>query len=172
MGIPARSAAMLVFTLSVSACSSSGEQTLAPVTTAPTTTVAEVETEPLPSTGIVTIGDVQYELSFECFLDETGNALALGVGRDPVTDQSTEAVVQVFADQPYVGLIIDDEQLLELAIDAPAELFVQSGVISGSALRFVETADTAGVGDAAGLGTVAIECSSFAPGLPEGFEVP
>ena len=79
--------------------------------------------------------------------------------------------MQVFSEQPYVGVIIDDDQILELSLDAPAELFVQSGVISGSALRFVETGESAGVGEPVGLGAVNVECSSFAPGLPEGFEV-
>lgn len=117
------------------------------------------------------IGEVQFDFSFECFLDDDGDVLALGVGQDPVTNQGTESVVQVFDGQPYVAVLIDNSQLLELSVDAPAELFVQSGVISGSALRFVETADSSGVGESAGLGSVTVECSSFAPGLPEDFDV-
>jgi len=48
---------------------------------------------------------------------------------------------------------------------------VQSDTIRGSALRFVNAAESPGVGESLGLGSVNVECESFAPGLPEGYSV-
>ena len=77
MRIRGRCAAILGLVLGVAACSSVGEEDAAPETTAWQPAAVEVESETsdvdsdaLPSAGSVTIGDVQYELSFECFVDE------------------------------------------------------------------------------------------------------
>ncbi len=167
--------------LVISACSAGAEQvqpttTLATTTTTTTTLVVEVVTtirnvpdEELTSTGSITIGQVEYEFAFECFAAGAGDVLALGIGEDPETRALTQATVQMFLGQPYVSILIDGGRTLELAIDAPAELFLQSGSISGSALRFVEAGDGAGVGEEIGLGSVLVECSSFLPGLPEDY---
>jgi hypothetical protein len=82
-----------------------------------------------------------------------------------------QAIVQAFVGSPYVG-VLDGDDVFELAIDRPAELFVQDSSISGSALRFVKVGDSPpGQGEAAGLGSVSIECRDFSFGFPEGFPV-
>lgn len=170
--------------LVASACSSTVEDA-APVTTttttsAPTTTtttvlevvttIRRVPAEELGSTGYVTVGGTQYDFAFECFAAGAGDILALGVGEVPGSEVSTQAVVQAFFGQPYVSVLIGDEQIIELAIDAPAELFVQSGEVRGSALRFVESTTDVGVGTSLGLGGVNVACNSFAPGLPDAYQ--
>ena len=76
-----------------------------------------------------------------------GDLLALGVGDEPGTNEPTQAIVQAFFGQTYVSVLIGDDRVLELAIDEPADLFVQSDTIRGSALRFVEAVGSAGVGE-------------------------
>ena len=133
------------------------------------TTIRQVPSDDLASMGQVTIGETRYEFAFECFTSGEGEVLALGVGQEPGSEVGTQAVVQAFAGQPYVSVVVGADRVLELAIDAPVELFVQSSVISGSALRFVDSADEVGVGDPLGLGAVNVSCESFAPGLPAGY---
>lgn len=148
--------------------------TAVPETTTTTTTILDVVTtirqvpaDELTSSGNVTVDDVQYDFAFECFAAGAGDVLALGVGEDPETRESTQAIVQMFFGQPFVSVLFDDGRILELAIDAPAELFLQDGVLRGSALRFVDAGEVAGLGEPLGLGTVTVECESFAPGLPD-----
>lgn len=170
--------------IAAAACSSAPEQAAPAPTTAPpttttttTTTLLEVVTtirrvpaDELGSVGYVTIGETQYDFAFECFAAGAGDVLALGVGEAPGSEVATQAVVQAFFGQPYVSVVIGNEQILELAIDAPAELFVQSGEVRGSALRFVDSNEVAGEGDALGLGRVNVVCDSFAPGLPDAYQ--
>ncbi len=167
--------------LGVSACSSDLQEaapattTAAPTTTTTTvlevvTTVRQVPAEELGSVGYITIGDIQYDFAFECFAAGAGDILALGVGEEPETEIVTQAVVQAFFGQPYVSVVIGNEQIIELAIDAPAELFVQSGEVRGSALRFVHSNGDVGEGESLGLGRVNVACDSFAPGLPDQYQ--
>ena len=135
------------------------------------TTVRRVPSAELASPGHITIGTVQYDFAFECWAAGAGDILALGVGDEPGTKEPIQAIVQAFLGQTYVSVVIGDDRVLELAIDEPAELFVQSDTIRGSALRFVEMADAAGVGESMGLGAVTVECNGFAPGLPEGYDI-
>ena len=166
----ARPAAIFLFTGAAlfAACSSSGEGASAPI--APdstiTTTVDRVVADDLASSGQVTIGETQYDFAFECFTEEEGQVLALGVGEEPGSAIATQAVVQAFSNQPYVSVVAGGERILELALEAPVELFVQSGTISGSALRFVDSQGEVGVGNSLGLGAVSVNCESFAPDLP------
>lgn len=172
--------------LLVAACSSGDVEALpttttttsvAPTTAPPTTelevvtTIRRVPASELASIGHVTVGSVQYDFAFECWAAGAGDILALGVGEDPESDQPTQAIVQAFLGQMYVSVLIGDDRVLELAIDQPAELFVQEDTIRGSALRFVDATGSAGVGDSVGLGTVTVECDGFAPGLPEGYDI-
>jgi hypothetical protein len=169
------------------ACTS-GTSDAAPVTSAPTTiatttttppttelevvtTIRRVPSAELASVGHVTVGSIQYDFAFECWAAGAGDILALGVGEDPDSDQPTQAIVQAFFGQAYVSVLIGDDRVLELAIDAPADLFVQSDTIRGSALRFVDAEGAAGEGESLGLGTVTVECNGFAPGLPEGYDI-
>jgi hypothetical protein len=135
------------------------------------TTLRRVPSPELASPGHITIGAVQYDFAFECWAAGAGDILALGVGDEPGTREPTEAIVQAFFGQTYVSVVIDGDRVLELAIDEPADLFVQSDTIRGSALRFVEAAGSPGVGESMGLGTVTVECNGFAPGLPEGYDI-
>ena len=97
--------------------------------------------------------------------------MALGVGTDPGTGDETQAIVQAFLGQAYVAVLFGSDRVQELAVDEPAELFVQGDAIRGSALRFVDSAGSPGVGQELGLGTVAVDCNGFAPGLPEGYDL-
>jgi len=177
----------VVATLVLSACSSATQDTAAvatssssttTTTSAPTTTQLEVVTTirnvpsgELVSVGHVSIGSVQYDFAFECWAAGAGDILALGVGEDPDSGVTTQAIVQAFFGQEYVSVLVGDDRVLELAIDHPADLFVQSDTIRGSALRFVDAQGSAGVGESLGVGSVTVECDSFAPGLPEGYNI-
>ena len=147
--------------------------TTAPTTTTPQvpTSIALVPSSELTSVGHVTVGSVQYDFAFECWAAGAGDILALGVGEDPETAEPTQAIVQAFFGQAYVAVLIGDDRILELAIDRPADLFVQSDTILGSALRFVDAEGSAGVGAELGVGSVNVACDSFAPGLPEGYDI-
>ncbi|MFT7475821.1 MAG: hypothetical protein ACI81L_002763 [Verrucomicrobiales bacterium] len=151
--------------------------TTTPPTTPPTTqlevvtTIRRVPSPELASPGHITIGGVQYDFAFECWAAGAGDILALGVGDEPGTREPTQAIVQAFFGQTYVSVVIDGDRVLELAIDEPADLFVQSDTIRGGALRFVDAAGSAGVGESMGLGTVTVECNGFAPGLPDGYDI-
>jgi hypothetical protein len=183
---PFRFSLLAALALLSGACTSAVSES-AP-TTAPTTTVAATTTPPttqpdvvttirrvpspeLASSGHVTIGAVQYDFAFECWAAGAGDILALGVGDEPGTNEPTQAIVQAFFGQMYVSVLIGDDRVLELAIDEPADLFVQSDTIRGSALRFVEAVGSAGVGESMGLGTVTVECNGFAPGLPSEYDI-
>lgn len=135
------------------------------------TTVKRVPSSELVSGGHITVGSERYDFAFECWAAGAGDILALGVGDDPNSDEPTQAIVQAFFGSPYVSILIGDDRVIELSITEPAELFVQSDVIRGSALRFVDAEGSAGVGEQLGLGSVTVECDSFAPGLPEGYDV-
>ena len=150
--------------------------TVAPTTTPATeievvTTIRRVPSSELASVGHVTVDSVQYDFAFECWAAGAGDILALGVGEDPKSDEQTQAIVQAFFGQAYVSVLIGDDRVVELAIDQPADLFVQADTIRGSALRFVDAQGAAGVGEPLGLGTVTVECNGFAPGLPEGYDI-
>jgi len=173
LGISACTSAVPEASVESTSTTSTTTTTEAPTTTAlqVVTTIMNVPSEELVSIGHVSIGSVQYDFSFECWAAGAGDILALGVGEDPGSGEFTQAIVQAFFGQEYVSVLVGDERVLELAIDQPAELFVQSDTIRGSALRFVDAQGSAGVGEALGVGSVTVECDSFAPGLPEGYNI-
>ncbi len=133
------------------------------------TTVVTVPAPEFSSPGEIIIGEDTWEFVFECYAAGAGDVLALGLGSETDGAQ-TQAVVQAFLGAAYVAVLIGEDRVLELAIDRPAELFVQGNLIRGSALRFVDADGASGVGESLGLGTVHIDCDSFAPGLPEGYQ--
>ncbi len=135
------------------------------------TTVRRVPAAELTSEGTISIGAVDYGFAFECYAAGAGDILALGIGADPDSGEETQAIVQAFLGQAYVAVLLGNDRVQELAVDQPAELFVQGDAIRGSALRFVDSAGAPGVGDELGLGTVAVDCNGFAPGLPEGYDL-
>ncbi len=176
--------AALVF---LAGCSSTGTDvagvsTSVPATSSTTTsTVVVVLEEPveavepslvpaaeLRSPGSITVDGVMHEFAFECYAAGVGDVLALGVGSGS-TDPGTQAIVQAFFGMPYVAIRFVDGSVQELAVDRAADLFLQGSDIRGSALRFVNSTDSAGVGESLGLGAVTVECEGFAPGLPEGW---
>ena len=134
------------------------------------TTIRRVPAAELTSEGTITVGSAEFDFAFECYAAGAGDILALGVGEDPESDAPTQAIVQAFFGRPYVAVFIGDE-VHELSVEEPAELFVQGDDIRGSALRFVNVADQPGVGEELGLGTVTVGCESFAPGLPDGYDL-
>lgn len=135
------------------------------------TTIQLVPAGELTSAGTITIGDIDYGFAFECYAAGAGDILALGIGSDPDTGDETQAIVQAFLGQAYVAVLLGNDRVQELAVDEPAELFVQGDAIRGSALRFVDSAGSPGVGEQLGLGTVSVDCDGFAPGLPEGYDL-
>ena len=135
------------------------------------TTVQLVPAQELTSEGTITIGAIDYGFAFECYAAGAGDILALGIGSDPETGEETQAIVQAFLGQAYVAVLQGSDRVQELAVDQPAELFVQGEAIRGSALRFVDSAGTPGVGEELGLGAVSVDCNGFAPGLPEGYDL-
>lgn len=145
-------------------------------TTSSTTTIPEVTTievvaaAEFSSAGEVEIDGEVFSFSFECWAAGAGDVLALGVGQRETTGEQTQAIVQAFLGDPYVAVLIGADEVLELAVDQRAELFIQEDTIRGSALRFVE-AVTAGVGPSRGLGSVHVQCDGFAPGLPADYVV-
>lgn len=161
--------------VALAGCSSAApiaETTTTTSTTIPVVTSIEyVPAEILASAGTITVADTRYELSFECFAAGAGDVLALGVGLDPETSEPVEAVVQAFLGDPYVA-VRDEDGVSELALDREAVLFVQSGSIVGSALRFVRGDESPGVGDDLGFGEVDISCGDFQLGLPDGYGPP
>lgn len=124
----------------------------------------------LASPGSVTVGDRVLEFAFECYSEGAGDVLAIGVGTRDGKATAVQAIVQAFVGAPYVA-VVDEDVVYELAIDRPAELFVQNSVVQGSALRFVESDGAPGEGAAVGLGSVTINCQGFAFGYPDGFPV-
>ena len=135
------------------------------------TTVQLVPAQELMSEGTITIGAIDYGFAFECYAAGAGDILALGIGSDPETGEETQAIVQAFLGQAYVAVLQGSDRVQELAVDQPAELFVQGEAIRGSALRFVDSAGIPGVGEELGLGAVSVDCNGFAPGLPEGYDL-
>ena len=135
------------------------------------TTVQLVPAQELTSEGTITIGAIDYGFAFECYAAGAGDILALGIGSDPETGEETQAIVQAFLGQAYVAVLQGSDLVQELAVDQPAELFVQGEAIRGSVLRFVDSAGTPGVGEELGLGAVSVDCNGFAPGLPEGYDL-
>lgn len=160
---------------SVSTSTTTPTTTTSPATAPPSTqfevvtTIRRIPAPELASTGHITIESVRYEFAFECYAAGAGDILALGVGDAPETGDPTQAIVQAFLGQTYVAILIGDAQVLELAIDRPARLFVQGEMIRGSALRFVDSVGSAGVGEEIGLGTVSVSCQGYAPGLPDDY---
>ena len=156
-----------------------GETTVAPAVESPSstteievvTTIQLVPAQELTSEGTITIGAIDYGFAFECYAAGAGDILALGIGSDPETGEETQAIVQAFLGQAYVAVLQGSDRVQELAVDQPAELFVQGEAIRGSALRFVDSAGTPGVGEELGLGAVSVDCNGFAPGLPEGYDL-
>ena len=171
--------ALAVFAGACSSATSSSTPTVPAVestsTSPPTTqleivtTVVRIPAEELTSEGHITIGSTRYDFAFECYAAGAGDILALGVGNHPTSGEATEAIIQAFLGQAYVAVLVGESQVLELAVDEPAELFVQHDRIRGSALRFVDSIGSAGVGEDMGLGTVTVVCESFAPGLPDDY---
>lgn len=173
----------------LAACSSTGEvddvapvstteppsttttSTVAPTSTDVSTTILNVPSPDLASPGLITIGSDEYAFAFECYAAGAGDILALGIGTDPNSNGEVQAVVQAFLGQAYVAIIDGDSGIRELAVDEPADLFVQGDAIRGSALRFVDVGASPGVGEELGLGTVSVDCQGFAPGLPDGYEL-
>lgn len=173
----------VAFVVLVSACSSEPEaaaptSTAAPVTTTSTTTAAipavttieVVAPAAFSSSGEIEISDEVFSFAFECWAAGAGDVLALGIGQRQANGEQVQAIVQAFLGDPYVAVVVGEDQVLELAVDQRAELFVQQDSIRGSALRFVD-AEAPGVGEAVGFGSVNVDCQGFAPGLPEGYVV-
>ena len=179
-------AALALAALFFVACSSEPDDLaeVAAPTTSTTTTVATTTTElqvvatvqrvpasELTSSGTIAIGPTEYAFAFECYAAGAGDILALGVGTDPESGTETQAIVQAFFGQAYVAVLVGNDEVQELAVDEPADLFVQGDAIRGSALRFVNAAGAPGVGDQLGLGTVSVDCNGFAPGLPAEYDL-
>ncbi len=126
------------------------------------------------SVGLLTVGDVQYSLGFDCYAPGAGEILAIGVGTDPLTDTRVEAYVQAFLGAPYFGVEIEavgeEPVLYEAALERILEFSFADDVLRADDVDLVTELDLDTLsGTPAGLGSVVVECREYLDELPAGF---
>lgn len=128
-------------------------------------------TTPAPANGTVAIGEVTYEFAMTCYAPGAGAVVAIGNGTEPGTGRPTRALVQAFFRDPYVAVTIgDNATVYEPSLAEPVELFYQDDVVRGGGIQFVKNLDLSSrQGEAAGVGTVTVTCTSYKAGLPPGY---
>lgn len=120
-----------------------------------------------PSEATVQVDDVVYRFAVTCHALGAGDLLVLGVAEDPESERLVEMYLQAFIADPYIGLRVGDGKLIEAALDAPLDLYIQDDVIRASAVRFVHSLDLGtGESESAGLGELEVSCSEYSRGLP------
>jgi hypothetical protein len=125
-----------------------------------------------PPNGSVVIGDVTYVFTMTCYAPGAGAVVASGNGTEPGTGRPTRALVQAFFRDPYVAVIVGDnnEVVYEPSLAEPVDLYLQDGVVRGGNIAFVKNLDLKSrQGEAAGVGSVVVTCASYQPGLPPGY---
>ena len=116
---------------------------------------------------MVEIGDTRYDFEVTCEEQGAAELLVLGVGSDPGSDGVVELYVQSSLGDPYVGLKLPDDTLLEPALDSQLDFYLQDDVIRASAIRFVRDLDLeTGEGTEVGFGSFEIHCLSYITHLP------
>lgn len=120
-----------------------------------------------PSEATVEVGDTVYRFAATCYAPGAGDLLVLGVAEDPESDRLVEMYLQAFIADPYIGLRLGDGSLIEAALDAPLDLYIQDDVIRASAVRFVRGLDLrTGDGEDDGFGELEVLCSGYSDDLP------
>ena len=129
---------------------------------------SEEDGDPIqPSEATVEVGDTTYRFAATCYAPGAGDLLVLGVAEDPESDRLAEMYLQAFIADPYIGLRLGDGRLIEAALDAPLDLYIQDDVIRASAVRFVSSLDLrTGDGEDAGFGALEVYCSGYSDDLP------
>ena len=172
---------VLAAVAAASACADTGDGPLlgdepAPDTTEPTTAEtppAETppeDTSPLevpPSEGMVEIGDAHYQFAVTCEERGAGEVVVIGAGDDPVSGGLVELYLRAALGDPYVGLRLADQTLIEPSLDSTLDLYLQDDVIRASAIRFVKDLDLeTGAATEVGFGELEIHCYEYANELP------
>jgi hypothetical protein len=123
------------------------------------------------SQATITVGTTVYDFVTTCYDAGAGAVVAVGTGVEPGTGRPARALIQTFFNEPYVGVTIGGTaEVLEAAIDRPLELAIDNGVITGNDVEFVRNLElTRGAGEAAGRGSVRVECHGYVQGLPPGY---
>ncbi len=143
-----------------------------------TTETADASPEPAAadagSVGLLTVGDSQYSLVFDCYAPGAGEILAIGVGTDPLTDTRVEAYVQAFLGTPYFGVEIEavgeEPVLYEAALEGILEFSFADDVLRVDDVALVTELDLDTLtGIPAGLGSVVVECREYLDELPADF---
>ncbi|HEV8295980.1 MAG TPA: hypothetical protein VGQ20_01740 [Acidimicrobiales bacterium] len=117
------------------------------------------------------MSDAVYTLATTCYDAGAGSVVAIGTGTEPGTARPMRALVQAFLTESYVGLTIGDRELVyESSLDDVLQLNFDEHVILGEDIHFVRNLDlSSGRGEAAGDGSVRVDCIEYASGLPPGY---
>jgi len=133
--------------------------------------IADIADNAEQAVGLVTIDDESFALNFDCYAAGAGEIVAIGSTTDP-DGQRIEVYLQAFLAEPYLAISIINEstQLLEAAIDRPLEISVSDQIVRVDDISLVTGLDLqTGESEAAGVGSVVVECRSYSPELPPGF---
>lgn len=130
-------------------------------------------TRPRPaSVALITFAEGTFELDADCFRIDAEHTIitALNSGGSP---PRVELYVQAFADQPYLGITVTDDEgtvTYEPTLDRPPPIQRTADVyrIDDVALRADLDLRT-GAGVDVGAGTVIVECDGYLDGPPPGF---
>ena len=170
--------AMVVLGAACSVQDGPNQQAEAPSVTLPASTAPEIPTEvasPEPaSVGLVTVGEAQYSLVFDCFAPGAGEILAIGIGIDPLTGTRVEAYLQAFLGEPYLGIEIEavgeEAVLYEASLERILEFSFGDDVLRADGVELVVELDFDTLtGTPAGSGSVVVECREYLDELPDGF---
>ncbi len=159
--------AFAVLAILAVSCSSDGNEASpeVEVEVAPATTGT---LPPADSDATITVQGQAWTFKVNCYRPLEGEVLVIGSGNNPEGTPS-EALVQVSAVDPYVGITSGD-QIIEAALNDPLALTIEAGEIIGTDIAFVGDIDlTTGEGENLGLGSVAISCKSYIDAEPADF---
>ncbi len=137
-------------------------------TAAPTDSTTTVP----PSVGIVEVAGAVYEITADCYAPGAGELVATGIALPSPTTR-VEVYVQAFVGQPYVGITVIEAETItryEPAVDRPLDVTHLDDIVRADDISLVTDLDlTTGTGVDAGVGSIVIECRSYAEELPPGF---
>jgi len=121
-----------------------------------------IEESPKLSNGWIQIGSKNVEMTFTCYETQLGEVEAIGNGEDPETGESTEALIQAFIGKPYVGLLKDGSTMFEASLNEPLDISVNGFEITAGAISWQKNLDLqTAYGEAAGFGSLFVECEKF-----------
>jgi hypothetical protein len=160
-----RSLLLLAVGLAVAGCGGSSERP---------TLGALTEADAFHASALRVVVDAKlYDLAATCYDAGAGSVVVVGTGTEPGTGRETRALVQASVGQSYVGLTIGDREVVyEATLDEPLDLRLGAEHrIEAPAIPFVRDLDlTRGQGQAAGTGSLRVQCAAFVAGSPPGLE--